>query len=143
MDKKRFLLIAGGIIFSLFLFSLLLPIYLDNVGIERSFNNSYGNYNDLWLENTHHDGTNQKVIIKTPFNNLKDINQEELIGASKKFMVEIQKYDIQKEIESIWIIFTNSQGHSIGSMWVDRQYVKKVKWKTITDGEFKKVMNFE
>ena len=143
MDKKKFLIIAGSIMIAVIIFSLLIPIYLDDVGVERAFNNSYGKYNNLWLTDTYFDGINQEVIIKTPFNDIKEINEKQLIEVSKKFMMEIQKYDIPKEMEAIWIIFTNSQGHSINSVWTSREKIERVKWKKTTDSQFKNVMHFK
>lgn len=142
MEKKKFLLVSGGIVLAVIIFSLLVPVYLNNSGVERAFNKTYGKYNNLWLSNTHFDGTNQEVIIKTSFDDIKDIDEKELIEVSRNFMIEIQKYDIPKEIETIWIIFTNSKGHSIGSMWTHRENIERVIWKEATDIQFKNVMNY-
>lgn len=143
MKKKKFLIIAGSIILAVAIFSLFIPVYLNNSGVERAFNKTYGKYNNLWLSNTYFDGINQEVIIKTSFNGIKDIDEKELIEVSRNFMIEIQKYDIPKEIETIWIIFTNPQGENIGSMWTDRDKIERVRWKETTDIQFKNVMNFK
>lgn len=121
---------------------MIFPIYLNDTRVELAYNKTYGKYKNLKLSNTHFDGTNQKVIIETEFEDIKDIDENQLIAITKEFMIECKKHYIPKKIESVWVIFTNNQGHSIGSMWTDRSYVKKVIWEEATNNQFKNVMNF-